>query len=425
MKFTTRIAAVALIASAAFGVATSANAQAFALKDGDHVVTYGDSITAQCLYSNFAEAFVLTRFPKLKIDWTTAGWGGDRVGGGGGGNIDLRLQRDVLAYNPTMVTVMLGMNDGGYKAFDQPTFDTYTKGYQHIIDVVKKASPATNFTIIQPSAYDDVTQVPKFPGGYNATLIKYSDAVKDLAQKNNFLVADLNSTLVDTLTKANAVEPDNAKKIVPDRVHPSAAGHLTMAQALVKAWNFPATVTAVSIDGAAGKVVKSDNTTVSKIVATPTLKWDQLDNALPLPINFNDPLTKLVVKVSDVVTAIDQEPLTVTNLTAAKYNLNIDGKLVGTFTKEDLAAGVNLATLPTPMYDQAMKVQALTNSHVGIHFNKFHNFQAPFGNDSSPGMKDAVAQLVKDFDTVDQLVVTQQRAAAQPVVHHFELVAAP
>ena len=48
-----------------------------------------------------------------------SGVGGDRVTGGGAGPIDVRLPRDVVAYKPTVMTIMLGMNDGSYRAFDQ------------------------------------------------------------------------------------------------------------------------------------------------------------------------------------------------------------------------------------------------------------------------------------------------------------------
>src|SRR6266851_1263081 len=98
----------------------------FALRDGDRVVFFGDSITDQRLYTTFAETYVVTRFPKLNIAFVHSGWGGDRVSGGGGGPVDVRLWRDVLAYNPTVVTIMLGMNDGGYRAYDQAIFDNYT-----------------------------------------------------------------------------------------------------------------------------------------------------------------------------------------------------------------------------------------------------------------------------------------------------------
>jgi hypothetical protein len=319
---------------------------------------------------------------------------------------------------------MLGMNDGGYKPFDQPTFDRYAKGYQHIIDVIKQADPNAAFVLIQPSPYDDVTQPAKFPGGYNGVLIKYGQFVKSLAQKDGVQTVDFNTAVDNVLARALVEDNADAAKILPGRVHPSPAGHMIMAETLVKAWNFPATVAAVTLDGAAGTVTAAENTAVTNVVATPTLKWDELDKALPLPINLNDDVEQLALKCSDFVSSIDQEPLTVANLPAAKYNLNIDGKTVGTFTKEELAAGVNLATVDTPMLDQANTVLDLTNKHVGIHYQKFQGVQAVWGGDSNADVRNGAEMLAKGLDEEDQAIVVQQRAAAQPVLHHFELVAA-
>src|SRR5512139_3067304 len=95
-------------------LAAAALAQDYYLKDGDRVVFYGDSITDQRLYTTFVETYVVTRFPKMDVTFVHSGWGGDRVTGGGGGPIDRRLERDIFAYKPTVVTVMLGMNDASY-----------------------------------------------------------------------------------------------------------------------------------------------------------------------------------------------------------------------------------------------------------------------------------------------------------------------
>src|ERR1700733_6164526 len=115
-----RIAVFSLVLTLSLSIALAQSA--FYLKDGDRVVFYGDSITDQRLYTTFTETFVITRFPTLDVTFTHSGWGGDRVTGGGGGPIDLRLERDVFPYHPNVVTIMLGMNDGSYRAFDQGLF---------------------------------------------------------------------------------------------------------------------------------------------------------------------------------------------------------------------------------------------------------------------------------------------------------------
>src|SRR5436309_3607190 len=101
--------------------------EGFALHEGDRVVFFGDSITDQRLYTTFVESFVVTRFPRMNVTFVHSGWGGDRVTGGGGGPIDQRLQRDVFAYKPNVVTIMLGMNDGRYRAFDDDIFKAYSE----------------------------------------------------------------------------------------------------------------------------------------------------------------------------------------------------------------------------------------------------------------------------------------------------------
>ena len=134
----------------------------FYLHDGDTVVFYGDSITSQRLYTVFTETFVLTRFPGMKIRFIHSGWSGDRVSGGGNGPVDVRLDRDVLAYSPTAITIMLGMNDAEYRPFDAEIFEKYAAGYGHILDTIKARAPKARVTLLEPSPYDDVTRPEEF-----------------------------------------------------------------------------------------------------------------------------------------------------------------------------------------------------------------------------------------------------------------------
>jgi len=392
--------------------------EAFALRDGDRVVFFGDSITDQRLYTTFAETYVVTRFPHTNISLVHSGWGGDRVTGGGGGPMDVRIWRDVLPYNPTVVTVMLGMNDGRYRAFDQAIFDEFTTGFKHIVDTFKRQLPNARITLMQPSPYDDVTRTPTFEGGYNQVLVRYGDFLKQLATEQKLGLADINTPVVEALKKANAADATNAAKLIPDRVHPGAAGHLLLAQALLKAWNAPALVAGAEIDAGRKEAIRQRNTHIADIRVSKGVAWTQTDEALPMPLDRRDPLVALVVRSSDFMEALNQEPLTVRGLAAGRYALKIDGEQAGAFTAEELAHGINLAELPTPMARQAAEVHALTLRHNNVHAARWRQIQVPLEKNYS-------AQVSKALDALDDLeadLVRQQRAAALPKARHFELM---
>jgi lysophospholipase L1-like esterase len=399
----------------------------FYLHDGDRVVFYGDSITDQRLYTTFTESYVVTRFPQLNVTFVHSGWGGDRVSGGGGGGIDLRLERDVFAYQPTVMTIMLGMNDGGYRALNDDLFERYRNGLEHIVDSVKGKLPSIRLTLIQPSPFDDVTQPPRFEGGYNSVLVRYGQFVKELAEREHATVADLNAPLVAELEKAKSADPELAKKVIPDRVHPGPAGHLLMAAELLKAWNAPSTVAVVELDATEGKVTQSQSAKVSGLKSggeKGTWTWTELDEALPMPLNPKDSLVELALKSSDFVQALDQEPLKVTGLTQPKYKLIIDGSPVGEFTKEQLAEGVNLATLPTPMLSQANDVHQLTLRHNDLHAARWRQIQVPMARFKNERIQKATQDLMTALDEEEANLIQQQRSEAQPKEHRFELTPA-
>jgi lysophospholipase L1-like esterase len=408
----------ALIFALLFAASLAAQS-GFYLKDGDRVVFYGDSITDQRLYTTFTETFVLTRFPRMQVEFVHSGWGGDRVTGGGGGPIEVRLNRDVTTFRPTVITIMLGMNDGRYRAFDEQIFNAYSTGYTKMVQTLRTNLPAARMTLIQPSPYDDVTRTPLFDGGYNAVLVRYGQFVKQLAQQNGLDVADLNSSVVAALQTANTADSANAQKIVPDRVHPGPAGHLLMAGALLKAWNAPGTVSAVDIDAASGKVARSDNTVVSGLSAGSSLSWTQADRSLPMPVDTKDPITSLAVGSSDFVQTLNQQTLKVTGLKASTYSVAIDGEEIGVFTKEALAEGVNLATLSTPMARQAASVHSLTLKHNSVHFTRWRQVQLPLENDDLIQKPVVLGAL----DSLESELIREQRTKAQPVPHRFELTA--
>lgn len=397
----------------------AAFAQNWHLQPGDRVVFYGDSITDQRLYTTFVESFAVTRFPKANYTFTHSGWGGDRVSGGGGGPIDVRLWRDVLPYDPTVVTIMLGMNDGRYRAFEQSIFDDYEKGYRGMVGTLKRRLPAARLTLIQPSPYDDVTRAPLFPGGYNQVLLRYGAFLKELAAAEKLHWADMNTGVVAALEKAKSLSEADAAKMIPDRVHPGPSGHLLMAKALLESWNAPALVSHVELDSVFKTAPVQKNSKVSEISSgTPALAWTQWDEALPMPLDTKDPLVALAIKASNFYEALNQQRLKVAKLATGNYTLKIDGANVGSFSAAQLAAGINLAEYPTPMQEQAMAVHTLTLQHTGIHQARWRQVQVPLEKSNTPELLDAL----KALDQLDAALVAQQKALAQPKPRRFELI---
>jgi hypothetical protein len=146
-----------------------------------------------------------------------------------------------------------------------------------------------------------------------------------------------------------------------------------------------------------------------------------MDEALPMPIDKTDEVLALALRASDFVEALDQERLRITGLTAARYQLKIDGEVVGTFSKEEWAKGVNLATLNTPMAKQAADVHNLTLRHNVMHFASWRLVGMNLRKIAVPA---AHLKAASDaLETLDADVVVEQRVAAVPKAHRYELAA--
>ena len=399
----------------------------FYLHNGDRVVFYGDSITEQLRYTTYIETYCVTRFPKDHFTFVNSGWGGDRVTGGGGGPIDLRINRDILPYKPTVVTICLGMNDGGYQAFNPNLFRIYVNGYRHIITTLLKQLPGVRITLLTAPAFDDVTRPANFPGGYNSTLTAFNEAVKRLARQYHLTLADTNAPLVAILARSVAADPKQAIKIIPDRVHPSFGGHLIMAAAVLHAWNAPEDVAEVSVNSTTGTISLSKNTHLSNMKVnsqTGEISFTETDDSFPWPI-YRDPKTNpntmLALTNSDVEKDLNNYRLQVTGLKPGSYLLKVDGTPIGQVTGEALQDGIDLATLPTlPTNLQSQKILALAFKHIFIHFKRWRVVQVPHSNGMT--IPDNILKQMDALDRQEAQVDVDEHKAVQPAAHFIELI---
>jgi lysophospholipase L1-like esterase len=390
----------------------------FAIHDGDRVVLYGDSITDQRLYSTFIEEYVLTRFPTWKVQWTQSGVGGDKVSGGAEGPIDLRIQRDILPYRPSVVTVMLGMNDGYYRPPNTAVQKTYQDGYRSMVDTILNGTPGAKLTLIGPSPYDDITHPTM---RYNEVMQAYSEFDRKEADRTHQSFVDFNAPVVDVLKKVKAAHPDLASRLIPDRVHPGDGVHWVMAAAILKAWHAPSLVSSVTVDAHAAKITDVQNASVTDLKRekkTDELRWTAIENALPLPLPLGatDPLTDAALEAGGIEAALDQEMLIVTGVAPGSYALTIDDQPVASFTAETLSHGVNLARIATPMLRQSQTL-AWETEHRNELERQF--FTTVAGTQQHPEAAPEPEQQAMQQAIASS--IAQQQKDAQPVTHHFAL----
>ena len=444
---------------------------AFFLQPHDRVVFYGDSITEQRLYTNDVATFVHTRFPGLPATFINSGVGGDTVRGGWTGPLNVRLARDVFPFRPTIVVVMLGMND----VFGPHPLPSYERGYQLLVANLRKHLPRARLVLIGPSPFGDSAT----PNKVNDRLIAMSRFVRQLAKQKNALFVDFNAPLVSAMARIGQTSPTLASKLIPGKIHPGASGQLLMATALLKAWHAPATVTAVRIEARPLAAIRSDHTTILHLSHhAGKITWTQQDTALPFPIMnlhahwpqfppmsrtwtlngiavelpysgppqltaFTNPIAKQVLRIAHFYRNLDTQTLAVSGLTAANYTLRINNTLVGTFTQKQLADGINLAKYNTPMLQQAFRVLrqvwrissmryfAWRQLELTLYASTANQTQTYVGSawvhvkpgriDNSPAAQRAVKQILAGYCKLVHLQRLRLRRIMQPLPAHYEL----
>lgn len=374
-----RVTKIALSAFYLFLISASADAQSYKspiekieLQDGDTLVFFGDSITHQCLYTQYLENYFYTRYPDRKIQFYNSGVSGDRCK-----DALMRFKEEVTQHQPKYVTVLLGMNDGAYRPFDQKKFDLYEKGMIEIVEKIQElgAKPI----LMTPTMYDARAARMKNNGEenptfryYNSVIAYYGTLLREMSYRRGLGFVDMYSPLNNITISQRKKDPEFT--IIKDSVHPDAPGQVVMATAILDGMHSNRIVSSIHVRLDKGitpeiTALNGDSRDAKKIADG--FAFSFLSKALPWVLPDE---AALGFKLTHAGHRYSRETFRVTGLSPGEYELLIDGKGVGTYPQADLARGIELQSNPkTPQYQQSQKVATINKERNEKAYKKIRD----------------------------------------------------
>jgi lysophospholipase L1-like esterase len=378
-------------------------AEESALQPKARVAIVGDSITEQKLYSKYVESWLLacSGVPDLRV--MQFGWGGETAGG-----FANRADNDLAVFDPDIVTLCYGMNDGGYQPWRIEIGTAYEANMRRILDRLS-ALGVKSVVVGSPGAVDTnffrpgQTMADK-PAhiAYNDNLAHLRDIDRALATEKGQRFADVHAAMVDAMTKANGTLGPKYDVCGGDGFHPGPNGQLLMAYAFLKGLGVDGSIGEITVDLAANAAkgtpgqkvagVKKDGAVAA--VEVSSTRWPfcfegeasssgGTRSILPF-VPFNDDLNRYRLKVTGLQTP------------AAKVTWGSETK---TFTKDQLAAGVNLAAeFPHTPFDEPF-------AHFQAAVAEKQNFETFM-----------IKQIVTDFRLIPDISTDVEAQAAARVL---------
>ena len=202
----------------------------FAYQKKTKVIFFGDSITQAGVQ---AGGYIVRIDSMCKMEG--AGDNYEFIGAGISGNkvydLYLRMENDVLAKNPDVVIIYIGVNDVWHKTTSGTGTDAdkFEKFYQAIIDKLK--SKNIKIILSTPAAIGEKTD---FSNPQDGDMNEYSNVIRRIASKNSLPLVDLRKAFLEYNLNNNPANKDRGI-LTTDRVHLNPAGNQLVADQMWRA----------------------------------------------------------------------------------------------------------------------------------------------------------------------------------------------
>ena len=193
------------------------------------VVFFGDSITQAGVnaggYIMRIDSMCKAQGKADNYEFIGAGIGGNKVY-----DLYLRIENDVLARDPDVVVIYIGVNDVWHKSSSGTGTDAdkFEKFYQAIIDKLK--AKTIKIILCTPAVIGEKTD---FSNPQDGDMNEYSNIIRRIAKKNELQIVDLRKAFLDYNLKNNSENKDRGI-LTTDRVHLNAKGNQLVADEMWK-----------------------------------------------------------------------------------------------------------------------------------------------------------------------------------------------
>ncbi len=323
------------------------------LSDGDSFVFLGDSITHASMYTQYVEDYYYTRYPNKRIQFHNAGVSGDHAY-----HCVDRFEKDIAAFKPKYVSILIGMNDGRYEAFDDKIVKAYQTNMTKVLDLIAgiNATPI----VMTPTMYDlrPALKGDNWVSKKKAAVIDYNATLSYFGMWGLKQANDRGAGFVNMFEPLNRITREQRKyksnfTLIPDAVHPEGDGQLIMALAMLEDIGASSLVSNIVIDKVNNQWgYRAENGIISE-TSSDKIKFKFLAKSLPWVVPSD---AQKGYQMSNAA-SMSQEILQVIGLSSGMYQLKISGANIAAFNHHQLAKGVQLQTYnSTPQYQQALTI---------------------------------------------------------------------
>jgi len=184
------------------------------------VVCFGDSVTGlyyhtggRRAYTDMVQLGLLQAYPNANVTAINAGISGNTTV-----NALDRIEKDVLAHKPDLVTIMFGLND-----MTRVSLEDYRANLKSIIAQCRGVG--AEVMLCTPNNVRDTESRP------TAKLLDYVAVVRELAAEEKTALADCYAAF----EKVRDLHPLDWAYLMSDEIHPNMAGHKRIAETIVQA----------------------------------------------------------------------------------------------------------------------------------------------------------------------------------------------